>query len=122
MIIPNTVTTIKAYCFYNADCIKSATIHDGVTSIKYRAFYDCNGLTNVSIGSGVLTIGEYAFCYCKNLGLVYCKAINPPGGGYIMFNDNASDRKIYVPTASVDAYKAASYWYNYADAIYGYDF
>lgn len=122
LIIPNTVTTIKDYCFYDADCIKSATIHDGVTSIGYRAFQNCEGLTNVSIGSGVLTIGDNAFEYCRNLGLVYCKAVNPPGGCYCAFHNNASDRKIYVPTASVDAYKAASYWKNYAGAIYGYDF
>ena len=122
LIIPNTVTTIKAHCFYNADCIKSATIHDGVTSIKDYAFKNCDGLTNVSIGSGVLTIGYEAFRSCNNLGLVYCKAVNPPGGSSYMFYYNASDRKIYVPTASVSAYKAASHWSNYAGSIYGYDF
>ncbi len=39
-----------------------------------------------------------------------------------MFDSNASGRKIYVPTASVDAYKSAEYWSNYADYIVGYDF
>jgi hypothetical protein len=34
-----------------------------------------------------------------------------------VFYFNASGRRIYVPTASVDAYKAASYWSEYADAI-----
>ena len=29
---------------------------------------------------------------------------------------------IYVPTESVDAYKAAEYWSEYADYIVGYDF
>jgi hypothetical protein len=29
---------------------------------------------------------------------------------------------IYVPTGSVEAYKAASYWNGYADKIEGYDF
>ena len=36
--------------------------------------------------------------------------------------NNASDLKIYVPTASVDAYKAAAYWRDYASSIVGYDF
>ena len=29
---------------------------------------------------------------------------------------------IYVPRASVDAYKSAKYWRDYADDIVGYDF
>ena len=39
-----------------------------------------------------------------------------------MFNSNASGRKIYVPTKSVDAYKRTSYWSDYESYIYGYDF
>lgn len=39
-----------------------------------------------------------------------------------MFYNNASGGKIYVPTASVEAYKSAQYWSNYADTIIAYDF
>ncbi len=39
-----------------------------------------------------------------------------------MFYHNASDCKIYVPRASVNAYKAASYWSNYKSHIEPYDF
>lgn len=39
-----------------------------------------------------------------------------------MFSANASERKIYVPAASVKAYRAAQYWSAYADAIVPYDF
>ena len=39
-----------------------------------------------------------------------------------MFSSNASGSKIYVPTASVDAYKAAKYWKAYASSIEPYDF
>ena len=39
-----------------------------------------------------------------------------------MFNNNASNRIIYVPMESVEAYKTAEYWRGYADAIVGYDF
>lgn len=53
---------------------------------------------------------------------VYCKSTTPPAGGYEMFYDNPWERKIYVPTESVEAYKAAEYWKNYADYIVGYDF
>ena len=39
-----------------------------------------------------------------------------------MFSDNASGRKIYVPMESVNKYKSASYWSDYASAIEGYNF
>jgi hypothetical protein len=39
-----------------------------------------------------------------------------------MFYNNAPDRNIYVPTESVEVYKSATGWSDYADAIVGYDF
>ena len=39
-----------------------------------------------------------------------------------MFSFNASGRKIYVPMESVNKYKSASYWNDYASKIVGYDF
>ena len=38
-----------------------------------------------------------------------------------MFYNNASGRKIYVPMESVEAYKSAQGWSDYADAIFGYE-
>ena len=38
------------------------------------------------------------------------------------FDYNASERKIYVPRGSVEAYKSAAGWNEYADDIVGYDF
>ena len=42
-------------------------------------------------------------------------------GDWGAFDGNASGRKIYVPRQSIEAYKSASYWKNYADAIVGYN-
>jgi hypothetical protein len=42
--------------------------------------------------------------------------------GWDVFTYNGSDRKIYVPAGSVNAYKSATNWSEYADAIVGYDF
>ena len=70
----------------------------------------------------VTTIGDYAFSYCSSLTSVYCEAVTPPAGGSSMFYGNASDRKIYVPMESVEAYKSASGWSNYKSYIVGYDF
>ena len=120
--IPDSVTSIGGWAFYKCDSLTSVTIGNGVTSIGSYAFNDCDSLTSVTIPDSVTSIGGWAFYKCDSLKEVYCKPTTPPTGGSSMFFDNASGRKIYVPTESVDAYKSAEYWSEYASAIVGYDF
>ena len=145
IVIPDSVTSIVNYAFYGCSSLASVTIPDSVTEIGLGAFYGCLSLASVTIPESVTSIGEDAFKYCSSLTSivipdsvteigedafwecsslesVYCKATTPPSGNWDMFSYNASERTIYVPTESVDAYKAADYWSDYADYIVGYDF
>ena len=122
--IPNSVTTIGNEAFWGCSGLKSITIPDSVTSLGCAAFQDCSGLTTATIGANVPKLNGLTFQDCYSLKTVYCRATTPP---YISengwdFRDNASGRKIYVPTNSVDEYKAAGYWSDYASDIEGYDF
>ena len=117
------ITSIGHSAFFCCESLTSITIPNSVTTIGNGAFQSCDGLTSVTIGDSVTTIGEYAFSGCSSLTSVYCKATTPPTGGSYMFSNNASDRKIYVPTESVEAYKSAdANWSFFADDIVGYDF
>lgn len=53
-------------CFTKSD-IKSITIPDSVTSIGYYAFYNCSSLISVTIGNIVTSISAYAFEGCSSL-------------------------------------------------------
>ena len=103
-------------------------IPDGIIKIQNYAFRNCTSLTSVTIPDSVTSIGK-AFYNCKSLKEVYCKPIVPPVGNRDMFSCYDSNRgtyligcNIYVPTASVEAYKSASCWNDYSDYIVGYDF
>lgn len=117
-----------AQLYLNGEEVTELTIPADITSLAFCSFYGCYSLTDVTIHEGVSKVIAYAFYACRNLKNVYCKATTPPainrsnGGVWAAFNNNASGRKIYVPTESVDAYKAADGWSDYADSIVGYDF
>ena len=120
--IPDSVTTIGFCVFSGCSSLTSVTIPDSVTAIGDGAFVYCDSLTSVTIPDSVTSIGVNAFSICSSLTSVYCKPTTPPVGNYGMFSDNALGRKIYVPMESVEAYKSASYWSDYADYIEGYNF
>ena len=121
--IPDSVTEIGWYAFAGCICLTNVNIPDSVTTIGEDAFAYCDRLTSVNIGDSVTTIGNFAFGSCTSLTSVYCKATTPPAlSGTYVFYSNGSGRKIYVPAGSVEAYKSATNWSQYADAIVGYNF
>ena len=67
LVIPNSVTEIKPYTFYNCDSLTDIIIPNSVTSIGFFAFVDCNSLTNIIIPNSVTSIGSCAFGGCSSL-------------------------------------------------------
>ncbi len=146
IIIPDSVTEIERYAFHYSG-LTSVIIPNSITKLESNLFWESN-LTNILIPNSVMEIGEETFCLsavgrvtigkgikkirrsafhgCYGLETVYCKAITPPileeVHGSLPFDDNAPNRKIYVPRKSVAAYQRAAGWSRYADSIVGYDF
>ncbi len=148
--IPESVTTIGTDAFAGCDSLTSVTIPNSVTNIDELAFWGCRKLTNINIPEGVERIGQWAFASCESLDKitlpstltsvergafaqcvalvsVYCKPTTPPSitlsnGIWEAFICDDLLSAIYVPTESVEAYKAAEGWNEYSDYIVGYDF
>lgn len=123
--IPNSVTSIGHSVFsdntnltkFNSFVNGELIIPNTVTHIYNYAFQNCSGLTSVIIPSSVTTIDTYAFDGCSGLTNVTVERTIPPT---MIANDRVftdSVCPIYVPAESVDAYKAASGWSNYASQI-----
>ena len=116
IVIPESVTSIEGYAFYGCTNLSSIVIPEGVTSIGQDAFCGCTNLSSIVIPESVTSIGQYAFYDCTSLTSIIVKPGTPPAGNTRMFyNTNAAP--IYVPATSVDAYKAAQYWSDYASRI-----
>lgn len=92
----------------------SATIiPNTVTSIGEYAFSGHAKLTSVIVPKNMTSIGNAAFAYCTGLTSITCEAVTPPTIEYTSiytFKDVETSIPVYVPAASVDAYKAADGW------------
>ena len=102
--------------------LTSYIIPEEVSVIGNSVFSRYESLTSITIPEGVVKIKMDAFNRCTSLKEVYCKPTTHPSLGRDVFNFNASKRKIYVPTESVDEYKAAHNWSSISSSIVGYDF
>jgi hypothetical protein len=67
LTIPEDVTDIRSYAFYNMPGIRSVTFHDGVKSIGEGAFSYCKGLKELRLPSSLESIGKEAFRNCEGL-------------------------------------------------------
>ena len=143
--IPNTVTSIGTYTFSSCISLQTVTLPNSITTLPDSTFRECDNLAMINsenigefnIPSGVITLGYGLFtsCYalqyliipstvttieknilqgCRNV-LIECNAVNPPA---LTDTLGGSIAQIRVPSASVEAYKSASGWSQYANKIY----
>ena len=80
LVIPEGVTSIPHYAFYQCEGITSVSLPSTLTSIGESAFYQCNGLTSVAIPAGA-EIGGSAFQRCENLtNVIISEGVTTIGG------------------------------------------
>lgn len=111
--IPN--ATGEIYQVFSGSGIVSASNLGKVTSITYFAFGSCPNLSYVVLPDTLTSIGNATFYGSSKLEYIICHAINPPTLDGSAFNGTSCI--IYVPDASVDAYKVASNWSKIASRI-----
>ena len=95
----------------------STIIPNSVTRIRGYAFCGISTLLSITIPSSMTSIGTYAFDSCTSLESLTVQATTPPTLGSNALNNTNANLVIKVPSASVNAYKSASGWSNYASKI-----
>ena len=109
--ISDVETTIYDKEFYGCTNLQNVPIGDNVKSIGKWAFAGCSSLKNFTFGSGLQSIGQEAFSDCINITQISSEAVVPPTCGINALDDiNKWNCKLFVPKASIDAYKQAPQW------------
>ena len=103
--IPDSVTSICEYAFYNCTNLAQVTIGNGVVSIGAFAFSNCSALTTLSIGKGIKFIGDEAFYGSSNLIDIYIYRFAPPQTGSNVFSGKMTSKALYVPSGATSLYK-----------------
>ena len=110
----------KLINYPNGNGETSYSIPQGTTQIGSYAFYWNATISEITAPEGMTTIESYAFYSCTKLHSITILATTPCTlGNHALSSTNI--QTIYVPNESVEAYKTASGWSNYADKIIGID-
>lgn len=105
VLLPNTLTSIGQFAFYNCSNLTEIHLPASLTSIGDSAFRYCDNLTEINFPDNLTSVGRYAFWNCYSLTKVACHALVPPelNGGYSFSGGYIEN--LYVPAESVQAYK-----------------
>ncbi len=116
--IPNSVTSIGYYAFYNCSSLTSVTIPDSVTIIGEYAFEYCSSLTSITISNSVTRIGYFAFYNCRSLTSVTIpNSVTSIGGDAFAYCYSLTSVTIPNSVTSIGN-SAFDYCYNLNDVYY----
>ncbi len=143
VVIGSNITRVGRFAFCGCTALTSVTIGDHVESIGGCAFDNCtnagfislnipnsvqriescafsnNHLLTVSLGTGLTEIWQEAFMQCTDLKYIACYATTPPTIANANAFSGVTPTAIYVPTASIATYQAATNWNAFSTKIQG---
>ena len=111
------ITKIPDWAFKYCHNLKKVNIPEGVTTLGEYCFYLADGIEEVTLPSTITEISDKAFNLASGIKTFKILATTPPIIDTKTFYQTSIDY-FYVPAESVEAYKQATNWANYADKIF----
>lgn len=119
IIIPEGITDIAGSGFaQSCSLLKNVILANTITSIGHYAF-SSTAINKIIIPENVITIGSGAFSSCYYMKEIHFRSTTPPTITNSTFNYIPTGFTIYVPSESLDAYKSATNFSQYAAYIVG---
>lgn len=119
--IPDGVTEIKDFAFYNILGRSRIEIPAGVRTIGYSAFCFAQDVKEIVLGPDVEYITYGAFFQCPAITDVYCQGVIPPGArdffDYEFDYDVTQTATLHVPAGTRDAYSSANLWGGFKNIV-----
>lgn len=126
LLLPEGLIFIGNYAFEGCRLGQSSSalvFPNSLVNICERAFNSC-GLTAVVLGSCISKIGNHAFVH-NEFKDIFCYNTNPPtfyfyyGDSYTpnAFDEGAYSATLHVPAESIEKYKSAYGWGNFANIV-----
>ena len=112
LALTGTLSKIPGQAFAQCSALTAVTIPDGIVEVGVNAFYKCIYLNTITMGKDVALLESGAFDNNPRVKTIICRAMTPP----LMEHTNTYMRSVYknatlyVPAASVDAYKHTGIW------------
>ena len=103
--------------FQGSANLSDVRISEGVTTFNDNCFKNCSSLQSIVLPSTTSVMTHGVFNTCENLTSVTILATTPPTGVSQYTFMNTPNAIVYVPSGSVDTYKAASGWSIWAGRI-----
>lgn len=113
VIVPNDIT-LHSYTFYKWYQLEKIEFSEGVASIPSYYCQYCAHLSLIKLPSTLTLINSTAFGNINKSATMVVLAVTPPQ----FYSGPSALGALYVPDESVDAYKTASVWKNYASVIH----
>ena len=106
--LPDKLTSIGTNAFSTCFSLSSVTLPDKLTSIGNNVFSNCYSLSYITLPDTLTSIGSGAFVSCKSLDFVKFSSQTPPTVNSSAFSGIPTSCIIYVPTGTIEAYKATA--------------
>ena len=106
----NGVSNIGDEAFSGCTALTEITLPNSVRLIGKSAFSGCSALEKATLGSSVRILNDWAFYGCEALAEMTVLATEPPMASANTFANVSRSIPVYVPKASLEAYRAANVW------------
>ena len=116
---PASLESIGHSAFYGSALKEADLSKTRITTLESSTFSNCASLTSVQLPSTLTFIEGSAFYNCTSLTEITLNATTPPTFDSWSLSTCSSLKVIYVPTGSVQAYRTAEGWKDYAEKIWG---